>query len=81
MVIVLANVLPPAGRGRMKLCFVEPRANVFVSGIKDSVAQTVVDYLVKHCPAESGVMIYLSQHQAPVYRIITIGPRANRKCC
>ncbi|PCR01328.1 type I-E CRISPR-associated endoribonuclease Cas2, partial [Klebsiella pneumoniae] len=27
----------------MKLWFVEPRPNVFVSGVKDSVAQTVVD--------------------------------------
>jgi CRISPR-associated protein Cas2 len=38
------------------------------------VAQTVVDYLIAHCPAESGVMIYLMQRQAPGYRIITIGP-------
>ncbi|SFU56853.1 type I-E CRISPR-associated endoribonuclease Cas2e [Pseudoduganella namucuonensis] len=74
MVVVFANELPPAVRGRMKLWFIEPRANVFVSGIKDSTAQTVVDYLVKHCPVESGVMIYLSQQQAPGYRIITIGP-------
>ena len=73
MVVVLANELPAAVRGRMKLWFIEPRANVFVSGVKDSVAQTVVDYLVKHCPAESGVMIYQSQSQVPGYRIITIG--------
>ncbi|WP_318392109.1 type I-E CRISPR-associated endoribonuclease Cas2e [Enterobacter sp.] len=33
----------------MKLWFVEPRANVFVSGVKDSVANTVVDYLLSHC--------------------------------
>ncbi|WP_081642714.1 type I-E CRISPR-associated endoribonuclease Cas2e [Aquaspirillum serpens] len=73
MVIVIANELPPAVRGRMKLWFIEPRANVFVSGIKDSVAQTVVDYLVKHCPVESGVMIYVSQPKPPGYRIVTIG--------
>ena len=73
MVVVLANELPPAVRGRMKLWFIEPRANVFVSGIKDAVAQTVVDYLVQHCPADCGVMIYLSQPQAPGYRIVTIG--------
>lgn len=74
MVVVLANELPPAVRGRMKLWFVEPRANVFVSGIKDSVAQTVVDYLLGHCPAESGVMIFMSQSQTPGYRLYTIGP-------
>ncbi|MBY0241904.1 MAG: type I-E CRISPR-associated endoribonuclease Cas2e [Burkholderiaceae bacterium] len=73
MVVVLANELPPAVRGRMKLWFIEPRANVFVSGIKDSVAQTVVDYLVKYCPSEAGVLIFMSQTKAPGYRIITIG--------
>ena len=73
MVVVLANELPPAVRGRMKLWFVEPRANVFVSGIKDSVARTVVDYLLQHCPADAGVMIFMSQPQAPGYRLYTIG--------
>ncbi|UDC41130.1 type I-E CRISPR-associated endoribonuclease Cas2e [Klebsiella quasivariicola] len=48
MLVVLANDLPPAVRGRMKLWFVEPRPNVFVSGVKDSVAQTVVDYLMQY---------------------------------
>lgn len=65
--------LPPTMRGRMKLWFIEPCANVFVSGIKDSVVQTVVDYLIKHCPTESGAMIYLSLPHVPGYRIITIG--------
>ena len=47
MLIVIANDLPPAVRGRMKLWFVEPKANVFVSGIKDQVATKVIDYLYK----------------------------------
>lgn len=74
MLIVVANDLPPAVRGRMKLWFVEPRPNVFVSGIKDSVANTVVDYLIKHCPAESGVMMFRSLPKPPGYEIRTIGP-------
>lgn len=43
MVVVIANDLPPAVRGRMKLWFIEPRANIFVSGIKDSVATEVIE--------------------------------------
>lgn len=74
MVVVIANDLPPAIRGRMKLWFIEPRPNVFISGIKDSVAQTVVDYLVQHCPATSGVMIFVSQKNSPHYRMVSIGP-------
>lgn len=74
MLVVLANDLPPAVRGRMKLWFSEPRANVFVSGIKDSVALTVIDYLHQHCPPEAGVMIFRSVPKAPGYEIQTIGP-------
>ncbi|WP_053035506.1 type I-E CRISPR-associated endoribonuclease Cas2e, partial [Vibrio cholerae] len=53
----------------MKLWFVEPRANVFVSGVKDSVAVTVVDYLMQHCPAESGLMLFRSIPDPPGYEI------------
>ncbi|MEC8010454.1 MAG: type I-E CRISPR-associated endoribonuclease Cas2e [Pseudomonadota bacterium] len=73
MLVVVANDLPPAVRGRMKLWFVEPRANVFVSGIKDSVAMTVIDYLYKHCPPESGVVIFSSTGKAPGFEVKTIG--------
>lgn len=74
MLVVIANDLPPAVRGRMKLWFIEPRPNVFVSGIKDSVATTVVEYLYKHCPPESGVLLVRSIPQAPGFEIRSIGP-------
>ena len=74
MLVVLANDLPPAVRGRMKLWFVEPRPNVFVSGIKDSVAKTVIDYLYKHCPPESGILIFCSLNKPPGYQMSSIGP-------
>ena len=48
MLVVIANNLPPAVRGRMKLWFIEPRANIFVLGIKDAVANNVVNYLYKY---------------------------------
>ena len=69
MLVVLANDLPPAVRGRMNLWFVEPRPNVFVSGVNDSVAQTVVEYLMQHCPARSGLMLFRSIPQPPGYEI------------
>lgn len=73
MLVVLANDLPPAVRGRMKLWFVEPRPNVFISGIKDSVADEVVEYLYKHCPAESGLLVFKKINKAPGYCIQCIG--------
>ena len=73
MLVVIANYLPPAVQGRMKLWFIEPRANVFVSGIKDSVAQKVVAYFYKHCPQERGLMVFRSLSGVPGYEIYGIG--------
>lgn len=74
VLVVLASDLPPAVRGRMKLWFVEPRANVFVSGIKDSVAKIVIDYLYKYCPTDSGIIIFSSLPRPPGYKMSVIGP-------
>ncbi|MGN1189874.1 MAG: type I-E CRISPR-associated endoribonuclease Cas2e [Candidatus Ornithospirochaeta sp.] len=42
----------------MKLWFIEPKPNVFVSGVKDSVAKSVIDYLYENCPLESNMIIF-----------------------
>lgn len=73
MLVVIANDLPPAVRGRMKLWFIEPKPNVFISGVKNNVATKVVAYLYKHCPAESGVMIFRRISEAPGYEISALG--------
>lgn len=73
MLVVMANDLPAAVRGRMKLWFIEPRPNVFVSGVKDAVADDVVNYLHKHCPADSGIVIFQRIKQAPGYKVRGIG--------
>jgi len=58
----------------MKLWFVEPRPNVFISGIKDAVADTVNAWLYKHCPPESGLLVVRSISQPPGYELRCIGP-------
>jgi CRISPR-associated protein Cas2 len=73
VLVVVANKLPPAVRGRMKLWFVEARANIFVSGVKDSVATTVIEYLYKYCPVSSGLIIFRSISKPPGYEIRSIG--------
>ncbi|MDO8714013.1 MAG: type I-E CRISPR-associated endoribonuclease Cas2e [Polynucleobacter sp.] len=73
MLVVIANDLPPAVRGRMKLWFIEPKPNVFISGVKDNVAKKVVDYLYKYCPADSGLMIFRRISKTPGYDISGIG--------
>lgn len=73
MIVAIANHLPPAVRGRMKLWFIEPRPNVFVSGIKDSVADKVVDYLLEHCPPESGLILFQRINTPPGYKIRGLG--------
>ena len=48
MIVLVANSLPPAVRGKLKLWFEEPRPNVFVSGITDALADNVVDMLMEY---------------------------------
>ena len=69
MLVVLANSLPPAVRGRMKIWFLEPRPNVFVSNVTDSVAQEVVTYLMSNCPGTSGVLIIKQSLKSPYFEI------------
>ena len=73
MLVVIANDLPPAVRGRMKLWFVEPRPNIFVSGIRDATAKKVVDYLYKYCPAASGLIVFRQKSESPGYEIRGVG--------
>ncbi|MFH2064528.1 MAG: type I-E CRISPR-associated endoribonuclease Cas2e [Pseudomonadota bacterium] len=73
MLVVIANHLPPAVRGRMKLWFVEARPNIFVSGVKDSVADSVVNYLLEHCPPESGILMFQQSNKTPGYLIKGMG--------
>lgn len=73
MMVVIASELPPAVRGRMKLWFIEPRPNVFVSGVKDALSERIIRYLVRHCPKNSGLMIFSEIGKAPGYAISVLG--------
>lgn len=73
VLIVFANELPAAVRGRMKLWFIEPRPNVFVSGVKDSVAIEVLEYLHTYCPLDSGILLARTIPEPPGFEIRTIG--------
>ena len=73
MLVVLANHIPPAVRGRMKLWFVEARPNVFVAGIKDATADKVVNYLFEYCPFSSGLIVFQKINRPPGYKIRSLG--------
>lgn len=78
MVVVIANDLPPAVRGRMKLWFTEPRANIFVSGIKDSVSEGVIKYLFESCPQRSGLLVFQHINNPPFYKIWGVGDTSRK---
>ena len=73
MMVVIASELPPAVRGRLKLWFIEPRPNVFVSGVKDALANQIIHFLMKHCPKSSGLMIFSDINRAPWYCVSSHG--------
>ena len=73
MIVVVASYIPDAVRGKMKLWFTEPKPNVFVSGIRDAVADNVIELMMKHCLPSSGLMIFKSEPRPPYYRIFAKG--------
>ena len=73
MVVVIASKIPPSVRGRLKLWFIEPRANVFVSGVKDSVADRVVQELWETCNVSTGIMVIKSRRGGVGYIVETRG--------
>ncbi len=76
MMVVVANHIPDAVRGKMKLWFIEPKPNVFISGIRDSLADKVVDLMMENCPESSGLLIFKEIKQPPFYRIYAKGSPA-----
>jgi len=73
MIVVICNDLPDAVRGKIKLWFLEPKPNVFISGIKDSLADRVVDLLMEKSFFSSGMLIFKSMKDAPFFKIYTRG--------
>ncbi len=73
MIVVIANHIPDAVRGKMKLWFTEPKPNIFISGIRDSLADDVIELMMKHCPPSSGLLIFKEISKPPFYRIYAKG--------
>lgn len=73
MVVVVSKDIPPAIRGRLKLWFIEVKPGIFVSGIKDSLAEKVVDYLTSFCDDISSFVILKETNKAPFYKVIRFG--------
>lgn len=73
MIVLVTNNLPDAVRGRLKLWFIEPKPNVFVSGIKDALADKVVQYLFESCGSSSGFLIFKSDRKPPGFQILSKG--------
>lgn len=73
MIVVVANSLPPAIRGRMKLWFIEPKPNTFVSGVKNHIALKIVDYLFENCPVESGLLVFIKDNSPQGFKVRTMG--------
>ena len=69
MIVVLADNIPPAIRGKMKLFFIEIKPGIFVSGVKDNVAKDVSDFLYSNCPIETSFAIIESTKTPPYYKI------------
>jgi CRISPR-associated protein Cas2 len=72
MLVLFANNLPSACRGRLKLWFIEVRLSIYVSGLNNNLAEKVVTYLLSY-QWDAGAILFKSKSQSPGYEIITLG--------
>lgn len=72
MIVLIANDLAPAVRGKLKLWFIEPKPNVFISGIKDSLAEKVIEYLMNQ-KIGAGSILFSTSKYPPWYKFHTFG--------
>lgn len=72
MLVVIANDLPPAVRGRMETLVCRAQAQRFCLRRQGCGSKNVVAYPYEHCPPESGVMIFCQQNGTG-YQILGMG--------
>ena len=70
MIVVFSDRIPPAVRCKMKLWFIEPSPNVFISSVSDALAQRVCDKLFESCKDDSSLIIIKSKNNPPGYEIM-----------
>ncbi|MBQ8977186.1 MAG: type I-E CRISPR-associated endoribonuclease Cas2 [Succinivibrionaceae bacterium] len=73
MIVVIANEIPDAIKGKMKLYFIELKPNVFVSGVSDYLGTKLVEFLFSKSPSYSDMTILKSINKSPGYEIINLG--------
>jgi CRISPR-associated protein Cas2 len=74
MTVLVANDTPPAIRGHLKRWFIEPKPNVFVGTLNTRTHKKVLDFILRHTPAEFGLLIISSAPNCQGYEIRRIGP-------
>jgi CRISPR-associated protein Cas2 len=74
MVVFIANHIPNRLRGILKLWFIEPKPNVFISSINKSVAENVIKMIRSEVKLSSGFIIAMDDKTKPDgLNIFTIG--------
>lgn len=69
MIVIVAKKIKQALRGKLKTWFIEIEPNIFVSSIKDSVADDVITYIWEMCDINTSLLIIKSINKPPFYNI------------
>lgn len=73
MLVLIADYLPDAVRGKLKLWFIEPKPMVFVSSVSDDLARRVAEKLYSVCGDETNLLIIQSTSRMPGYFLMQKG--------
>lgn len=69
MIVIVAKNIKNALRGKLKTWFIEIEPNIFVSSIKDGVADNVISYIWEMCDIDTSLLIIRSRSKPPFYTV------------
>ena len=73
MVVIVANDLPNAVRGKLKVWFLEIKPNVFVCALNNELSDRICEFVYEKCSDNAGLIIIKSKKTKPGYHIQTKG--------
>lgn len=73
MVVLITHKLPNSIRGRLKLWFIEPKPQVFISNLNGKNADNIIDMITKNSPPEAGGIIIRSNNSIDGFSVTEFG--------
>lgn len=78
MIVLITHKLPASIRGRLKMWFVEPKPQVFISNLNGKIADSIIEMIINNSPPETGGLIIKSTKTVSGFSVKEFGRSLNK---